>query len=266
MKSSRLLVFLCRWMFVLSLVLPCAILHADQIPVRYAEGLVRGFVIVSGEHGERLGDGDLEQVAEGDRLTSHLVIHFRDGSVYDDKTIFSQRRVFHLLTDHVIQKGPSFKPAMETFIDTTAEQIMVHYTDDSGKPKQITQHMQLPPDVANGLIFILVKDVQRGAAPTTVSYVAATPKPRLVKLVLTPKGEKTFITDASRHRAIHYVMHVDIGGIAGVIAPLIGKQPPDTDLWVIPGDAPAFVGFQGPLYNGGPIWRLNLVSPVPDKE
>jgi len=33
-------------------------------------------------------------------------------------------------------------------------------------------------------------------------------------------------------------------------------------IWVLEGEAPAFVKFEGPLYNGGPIWRVELAAPV----
>jgi len=55
---------------------------------------------------------------------------------------------------------------------------------------------------------------------------------------------------------------VEIGGLPGVIAPLIGKQPHDTAVWILPGEAPAFVKSEGPFYQGGPIWRIELASPV----
>ena len=57
-----------------------------------------------------------------------------------------------------------------------------------------------------------------------------------------------------------------IGGIAGWIAPLLGKEPPNIHVWILRGKAPAFVKSEGPLYNGGPIWRIELTSPVwPDE-
>ncbi len=56
-------------------------------------------------------------------------------------------------------------------------------------------------------------------------------------------------------------MKVEIGGLTGVVAPLLGKQPPDTLIWLIGGDAPTFVGSKGPLYGGGPVWTIKLVSP-----
>jgi hypothetical protein len=55
---------------------------------------------------------------------------------------------------------------------------------------------------------------------------------------------------------------VDIHGIAGVIAPIIGKQPADTELWVLDGDAPVLIKLEGALYPEGPIWTLVLTSPT----
>ena len=53
-----------------------------------------------------------------------------------------------------------------------------------------------------------------------------------------------------------------LGGVAGMVAPLIGRQPPDIQIWIIGGQAPAFVKEQGPLYQGGLIWTIQLTSPV----
>ena len=55
---------------------------------------------------------------------------------------------------------------------------------------------------------------------------------------------------------------VDIGGLSGLLAPLLGKQPPDSHVWILGGEAPAFVKAEQPLYLGGPVWRIELVSPV----
>ena len=86
--------------------------------------------------------------------------------------------------------------------------------------------------------------------------------PRLVKLVITSQGEDSFSTGGSSRKAIHYVVKVDIGGVTGLVAPLIGKKPPDTHVWILGGEAPAFVKSEGPLYVGGPTWRIELASPV----
>jgi hypothetical protein len=46
------------------------------------------------------------------------------------------------------------------------------------------------------------------------------------------------------------------------MAHLTGKQPPDSHMWMLEGAAPAFVKSESPLYEGGPIRRIELVSPV----
>ena len=235
--------------------------RADEVPVRFVEGLTRGFLAVSNADGRKIGEGDSQQVARGDRLTNYLTIHFNDGSVFEEETTFSQRRAFHLLSDHVVQKGPSFKAPLETLIDTATGQVTVHSTDDKGKQKSLTRHMELPADLANGLLFIVVKDMDPRAPGVTLSYLAATPEPRLVKLVFKPQPADVFMVGSARLKAEHYVVSVNIGGAAGVVAPLVGKKPADIDIWVIGGKAPTFAAFRGPLSEGGPVWRINLISP-----
>jgi len=50
--------------------------------------------------------------------------------------------------------------------------------------------------------------------------------------------------------------------VAGVVAPLVGKQPPDSHVWILGGDTPAFVRAEQPLSAGGPVWRIELTSPA----
>ena len=149
----------------------------EVISVRYPEGVSHGFLVLRTLEGKTIADGDSTQVARGDRVTNRMRFLFKDGSVYEETTVFSQRGTFRLLSDHVIQKGPTFTRPMETEIDATSGQVTVRYTDE-GKEKVLTEHLDLPPDVANGILFTLLKNVKRNAATTTVSYVATSPKPR----------------------------------------------------------------------------------------
>jgi hypothetical protein len=66
----------------------------------------------------------------------------------------------------------------------------------------------------------------------------------------------------SSRQATHYVLKIDIGGFAGLVAPLVGKQPPDSHVWILDGEAPAFVRSQAATFLGGPVWQTDLVSPV----
>jgi hypothetical protein len=239
-------------------------LRGEQVHVRHKEGLMHGFLALRTLDGKRLADGEMTQIAEGDRVTSRLIFRFKDGSVYDDTTIFSQRGAFRLLSDHLVQRGPSFDQPMETSVDTASGQITVRYKgkDKDGKEKTLKERHDLPSDLANGLLFTLVKHLQPNVPQTTLSMVAATPKPRVVKLEILPEGEKAIASGNTKHETVRYVVKVKIGGIAGLVAPLLGKQPPDTHVWVLTGDAPAFVKLEGPLYAGGPIWRIELATPA----
>ena len=232
---------------------------ADQVPVKYAEGVTHGFLALKAKDGTKIADGELAEVEKDGRVTVRLTFKFKDGSLYDDTVVFTQKGTFRLVSDHVIQKGPSFKTPLESTIDATTGDVHVQPTAN-GKPKEITQKMTLPPDLANGLLPIIIKDIS-AKGPSTLSLLAFTPKPRLVKLAITPEGEQPFATGGSSHKAMRYVMKIKIGGIAGVVAPLVGKQPPDSQFWVIGGDAPSFVGSEGPLTGDGPVWRIELVSP-----
>ena len=237
---------------------------ADPVPVRFTEGVVHGFLVLSSLDGKRLATGDLIQTATADRVTVRLVFHFNDGSSHDETAVFSQRRQFRLISSRLVQKGPAFSTPIDMTIDCAKNLVTVRYTDD-GEAKVETRNDTLPPDVSNGLMLTLLKNL-RPQAGAQVSMVAATPKPLLVKLEVSAAGEQPFAIAGSPRKAVHYVVHPDIGGIKGLLASLLGKEPPDTHVWILTGDAPAFVKSEGPLYAGGPPWRIELAAPAwPDQ-
>jgi hypothetical protein len=234
---------------------------AEPIVVRHVEGLVHGFLSLRSPEGGVLASGDLIQDARGDRVTSRLVFHFKDGSLNDETAVFSQRGHFTLLSDHLVQKGPAFKQPLEMTIDVLTGHVTVRY-NDHGKEKVADDHLKLPPDLANGMIPTLLKNVQRDALPPSMSMVVATPKPRLVTITMAVAGTESFSIAGSARQATHYVLKIEIGGLAGLIAPFVGKQPPDSHVWILEGEAPAFVRSEAPMFMGGPVWQTDLESPV----
>jgi hypothetical protein len=241
-----------------------ALIQATAAPVvvRHTEGLVHGFLVLSSMDGTPLAQGDMTQVAAANnQVTNHLVFRFKDGSVRDETVVYTQRGSFRLLSYHLTQRGAAFEQRSEMSFDTSKGEVTVHYTD-AGKERVAADHLELPLDVANGMIFTLLKNLRPDGPPTTVSMVAATPKPRLVKLQISSQGEDSFSVGGLKRVATHYVLKVEIGGVAGVIAPLLGKKPPDIHVWILGGEAPAFVKSEGPFYYGGPTWRIELASPV----
>jgi len=83
-----------------------------------------------------------------------------------------------------------------------------------------------------------------------------------VKLAISNVGQETCSVAGAPRKAIHYEIKIELGGVAGVIAPLIGKAPPNIQFWVIRGEAPTFAKEHGPLYAEGPMMTIQLASPV----
>src|SRR5205085_7253733 len=72
---------------------------AEPIPARHVEGTEHGFLALRTKEGRVLAVGDLFQVVRGDTVTSRLLFRFKDGSIDDETTVFSQRGTFQLITD-----------------------------------------------------------------------------------------------------------------------------------------------------------------------
>ena len=231
------------------------------IEARHPEGVVHGFLTLAGADGKALADGDSIQFSRGDRVTNRLVFRFRDGSLQEETTVFRQGRTFELLTDRLVQRGPSFPHPTEATIDRAAGRVTVRTTEKDGKPRTIDVRMALPPDLSNGLVPVLLKNLAPGAGETTLNYLATTPKPLLVQLQVVPEGEDSMAVGNVTHRLTRYRVHLRIPGIRGILAKAVGKQPPDTRIWILGGDAPTFVRSEGPAYLGGPVWTIQLVGP-----
>ena len=238
-----------------------ASLRGEPVPVRHPEGSLHGFLALRTLDGATIADGDLIQTAHGTRVTARLTFRFKDGSLHDETAVFSQRGAFRLIRDHLVQKGPSFPQALDMTIEAASGTVTVRYAD-GGDQKTDTEHLRLPPDLANGLVLTLLKNVTTGDRPERFSFVAATPKPRLVALSVTSAGDERFATGTESRKATHYVVKIDLGGVTGVLAKVFGKQPPDSQVWVLGGTEPAFVKSEQQLYPGGPVWRIELVAPV----
>ena len=238
------------------------LLSAEPVQVRYTEGALHGFVVLRTLDDKLLADGDVTQKVEGDRVTTRLVFNFKDGSSHEETTVYSQNQRFRLISDHVVQKGPAFPQPLEMTIDAMSGEVTVRYQDEKGQSQSATEKFEVPPDLANGIVPKLLMNAQPNAMPKSFSLIAATPKPRMVSLAVTPGGRERFSVGGAGRLATHHVLKVDLGGVASVVAPVIGAQPPDSHVWISGGDVPVFLRAEQPLYAGGPVWRIELASPV----
>jgi hypothetical protein len=234
---------------------------AEPVRVRYQEGLVHGFLTVRTLDGALIAHGDLVQRAVGAHVKTRLTFRFTDGSRREESTVFSQRGRFRLIRTHVVEQGPRFPAAVDLSIDCASGLVTVRYADEHGQRKEESEHMDLPADLANGMTLTLLKNL--GAdPPPSLSMIVATPKPRLVRLSISRAGSERIVVGRLARQAAHYVVKVDIGGVSGLLAPLLGKQPPDSHVWILRGDAPTFIKSEGPMSAGGPMLRIEVVSPV----
>ena len=235
---------------------------AQAIPVRYVQGSIRAYLELRGADGRVVASGDTVQVVHGYVVTTETVFRFKDGSVDDEKTVFSQHHEFQLISDHRVQKGPSFPHPMDVTIDARHGEVTVRSTGKDGKEEVKTDHIRLPKDLVNGMVPLLVENAGPEAAETTVSMVVAAPNPRIVKLVLSRRGEENFSIGGAAQKARHYEIKIELGGLAGIVAPIIGKEPPNIQIWTDGGRVPIFLREEGPIYPEGPIMTIQLASPV----
>jgi hypothetical protein len=113
-------------------------LTAEQIPVRHIEGVTLGFLVLRNSNGEALAYGDWKQVVKPDGMVvDDLRFQFKDGSLFEEITKFTQRGKFQLVSDQVVQKGPSFKRQSESWIDAESGKITVR-THEKDKEKTTT--------------------------------------------------------------------------------------------------------------------------------
>ena len=233
-------------------------LWAAPVPVRFKEGTLHGFLVVRSEDGKTLATGESMETVSGDRVTCETVLHFNDGSIHEETTVYSQRRELRLLTYHLRQQGSSFPKPVDAYLNVAAATLTMR-TEDHGQAKNETHRLRLPEDVANGMIFNLLKNISP-SGETIVSLVTMSPKPRVVKLKIHSAGEQAFSASGHSFKTINYLIHIDLGALTGAIASAIGKQPPDMHVWVMGGKAPTFVKFSGEFFEGGPIWSTQLAG------
>lgn len=189
-----------------------------------------------------------------------MTFRFRDGSVDDDTTVFEQGRVLRLISDHHIQRGPSFPKPLDLMINVPTSEATWKQMKD-GKEEIKTEHMDFPDDLANGMIPLVLQGIAPRMAEIKASYLVASPKPRIVRLSIKPEGLERYRLAGVMRQAKTYNIHIELGGFAGAVAPLLGKQPHDLKIWVADGEVPTVVKTMGELYEGGPLWTMEQTSP-----
>jgi hypothetical protein len=227
--------------------------HAEPVTVRFTEGVARGFPIIRATTGQKLAQGDMTQVARGDRVESRLVFRFSDGSLHEETVVFSQRDIFTLLSYRLVQRGPSFPETIEATLDRETGRYQVRYrADQDSEEEHHAGRFEMPEDAYNGMFSMLMKNLGPGET-RVVHHVAFTPKPHAIKMLIYSTAEDAFFIGGDTPvRAARYQLRPQLG----LFASLLVSDLPDLTCWIATGDAPAFLKFEGPLYFQGPVWRI----------
>lgn len=232
----------------------------EPVAVRHVQGFVHGFLVVRDENGKIVGSGTSTQRPSGSRITTVMRLQFRDGSRYEETAVFSQLHTFRLLRFQQVMQGPSFKVPQTVSFDVAGGNVTVKYVKD-GQEKVESKQTSLPADLANGIVSMLLTNVDP-KMETTLSMLVTTPKPRVVKLRIAPAVEDSFSVGGVAAKANHFVIKIDPGPVAGAIAKVAGKSPPDAHVWIAAGDAPVFLKSESQFFEDGPIWRIELAAPT----
>ena len=231
---------------------------AEQIPVMHIQRPMQRSMAARTEDGKIIASGEFTQAVEGDEVTMRMIYHFADGSIDDETTTYKQQGTFRLVRNHHIQKGPFFAKPVDYTVEAATGVVTSRTADNNGKIHIESVHRDLPDDLANGFVGTLLLNVPENTPPFRVGMLAPVGTGRLIRLLISQEGEQPFHTTGQNLKATVFRIHPELGGIVGVIAPLIGLQPKDVMVWVLEGEKPAVVRIVGQLGGYGPLVSSEL--------
>jgi hypothetical protein len=252
MRRFRAAVLAASVMLLTATSVPAA---AAPVTVRFPEGAAHGFLALRTRDGQEVAAGELVQTPRGDRVESRLVFRFKDGSLFDETIVFTQTKVFTLLSYRAVQRGPAFPEPSEVFFERAGGRYKAAVGNDT-----VEGRIDLPADVYNGMIGLLLKNVAP-AKTTGGQLLAFTPTPRFLKIVAAAEGEDQFFVGNETRKATRYFVKFDLGFAKGIFAKIMGKDVPNVRYWISSAAAPGFMKFEGAMFMHGPVWRIELATP-----
>jgi hypothetical protein len=233
---------------------------AEQISVKKIQYPMHRFMVARSEAGKIIANAEFTQIVQGEEVTMRLTYHFVDGSIDDETTTYRQQDTFQLVRNHHIQNGPFFAKPVDFAVEAATGITTTRTTDKNGKIHDESEHIDLPDDLANGFVGTLLKNVPDNTTPFRVGIVAPFGGGRLIRILISPEGERPFQMTGQTLKATVFRIHPELGGILGVLAALLGLQPKDVMVWVLESDEPAVVRIVGQLVGYGPVVSSELVG------
>jgi hypothetical protein len=110
------------------------------------------------------------------------------------------------------------------------------------------------------MVGTILQNIPADAPEFKLGMIVPSGKGRAIKLDVTPDSQQTFHIAGTSRKASVFRVKTEIGGVAGVIAPLVGKKPADILIWVLEGEPPMIVRIVGPLGEGTAVVSLELAG------
>jgi hypothetical protein len=183
-----------------------------------------------------------------------LTFRFKDGSLSDETVVFSQDKVLRVLSYRLVQRGRAFPHEIDVAFERASGRYRGRYKENAqAVEERLDGVADMPPDLYNGMGSTLIRNLD--GRPGEGRLLAFTPKPRLLRLEFIPVGEESFWVGGTPRTARRYLMKVEAPGVLGMLAPLVGKDPPDVSYWIST-PVPTFLKFEGQMFLNGPVWRI----------
>jgi len=232
--------------------------QAEQIPVKHVQLPMHSSMVARTETGKIIARVEFTQIVEGDEVTMRLTYHFFDGSIDDETTTYRQQGTFRLVRNHHIQRGPFFSRPVDFAVEASTGTATARTADWSGKIHPESAHIDLPDDLANGFVGTVLLNVPQNTTPFRVGILAPVGSGRLIRILISPEGERPFQRNGQTLKATVIRIHPELGGILGVIAQLLHLMPKDVMVWVLEGEQPEVVRVVGQLGGFGPVVSSEL--------
>jgi hypothetical protein len=159
------------------------------------------------------------------------------------------------------QRGPISTEDTEISLERATRTYRVKTkAHKNGQEKVPEGTLDLPPNVYNGMVLTIAKNLPKGASET-VHMVAFTPAPRLIKLEVTPVDEhKALIGDLTKP-AIHYLLQASARKLAQALRHVARSRATGLSGLDRHRRGAGIREVRGATYATGPVWRVEVTSP-----
>jgi hypothetical protein len=223
---------------------------------RVREGDVQSFPSLTDAQGKALAQGKYLQRMKGDVLHIEARFDFPDGrSIVERASLRLHPQIEQLTWDWTERNG-----------DQLVRQYEVDFSTRKAMATRVDQHKRWKEDLDiepgktfAGVGFVTpIKSLRAQLKPgehIDLKAVAMTPRPRTARVTVTRDGPDPLRMAGRTIPGDRYTIHVDIPDIARLFV-----NPPDERIWLVSGEPPAFLRFEGPLVEpGDPIVHIDLI-------